>query len=164
MKIAPFLLGSIIMACYGEVPEGVTLALAPQWRVFQDTFSSKYSFTDQWILCATIVIKKKSQRIAQLKKITVGWHGSPINSLSACLYHHKYHHEQFYPIEDKFIADGQWDQKKQWLTFRFVHPPLLTLYTTYYLVLSVSPELIASLRDGSFYLDADNTRIAASHE
>jgi hypothetical protein len=109
-------------------------------------------FGGEWVLIGSITFKKKSKKPVILDTISFRWNGEQITSLIASLYK-KNSSKNFLPIDQNLICDGTWNRSKQTLVFNFNEKESLNPMTTFYIVLTMPPDLKSCLQEGLFILE-----------
>ena len=132
------------------------IILMPHWDNLEKNNMIERDLGGQWILVGSITFHKKSKEVAKLAKISLEWHGDPINHLSGSLYK-KNPEKQFMPIEDNLICDGSWNKRNQRLVLNFNdRKQTLGPRNIFYLVFSVPESIESTLKNGYFSLTQTN--------
>lgn len=132
------------------------ILLVPFWDNIEKNNMIERDLGGKWILVGSITFHKKSKEVAKLEKISLEWHGDPIDRLSGSLYK-KNPEKQFMPIEDNLVCDGSWNKVHQCLVLDFNdRKQTLGARNIFYLVFTVPESIESALKNGYFSLTHTN--------
>lgn len=134
----------------------ISITLDPLWHNLDATSNRSKQFGDKWILIGQITFKKKHSRDSiYLHRLRLSWHGPFIEHLSGSLYKKNFDptKKEFIPIDEYLVCDGIWNKKKQTFILTFEEKQTLGAIQVFYVVLVVSQEIEALLKQGTFTLD-----------
>jgi hypothetical protein len=103
---------------------------------------------EKWVWTHSMIIKSKNP--LKLENIILQWNGGKLPKLSASLYQKKERDEKVIPIQENLVAEGNWDQKKQQLTFALDEKIIAT--SKLHLVLSYPKNEEARVKKGNFVI------------
>lgn len=132
--------------------ETFQLILEPRWDDLEQNADKEKQFGSKLILIGKITFKKKTIDDIKLSKISLQWHGDPIDFLSGSLYK-KEPEKEFIPIEEHVICDSSWNKEQQSLILNFNQAQKLGIHSEFYLVLSVPQALETTLKAGHFAIE-----------
>lgn len=101
---------------------------------------------------ALITFTKRTNDEALLSHLALQWKGDYIEKLPAALYTKQYDHMPLKALEENLVSEGKWNKEKQTLSFTLRKPVYLYGTTTFSLVFSVTQELEAKIKQGSFVI------------
>jgi hypothetical protein len=147
------ILGAVAYAHAAVQPfaDDFNIIMEPAWKDLDQDEEQVKKFGGKWILAGTITFKKKAQDKVHLERLYLKWDGEKIDNLIASLYTSE-SHEDFLPIQENLICDGNWNNVQQKLIFNFDEKQLLTFKNCYFLVLTVRDEIEPVLKNGKFDL------------
>ena len=132
------------------------ILLVPLWDNLEKNNMIERDLGGKWMLVGSITFHKKSKEVVKLEKISLEWHGDPINHLSGSLYK-KIPKKQFLPIEDNLVCDGSWNKLNQCLVLDFNNrKQTLGPRNIFYLVFTVPESIEPALKSGYFNLVQTN--------
>lgn len=140
-----------IHAATQPLTDDFNIIMEPTWKDLEQNAAHAKKFGGKWILAGTITFKKKAQDKVHLERLYLKWDGQKIDNLIASLYTSE-SHEDFLPIQENLICDGNWNNVQQKLLFNFNEKQLLTFKNCYFLVLTVRDEVEPILKTGKFDL------------
>ncbi|MGB8468018.1 MAG: hypothetical protein WCE21_03350 [Candidatus Babeliales bacterium] len=142
-----FTASSTIFMRLMSITPSVEVALEPSWQTITCTDD------DQWLRMGTITIEKKSGNSWDLHCLILHWTGPFIENLFGSLYAQMNTQQKFLPIQDHFVCDSIWQQKKQKLIFKLEKPLTIADRTQLHITLHLKKETALVLKQGAFYID-----------
>lgn len=131
------------------------ISIESRWEDLDTSHRHVKQFDGKWVWSGTFIFKKRSKDPISLYNLDINWQGEQLAYLEGSLFK-KEPGQQFYPIEDTHISDGQWKPKDQTLHFHFNHKENLNPVTIFCLVLTIPQDLEQKLKKGNFALNRES--------